>query len=119
VTFTDFSPQAGAQAIDQLLMRAPDLDGVFLCSDVMAMAAIQVLAARDRRVPDDLSIVGYDDIQLAAHASPPLTTIRQQIHTGGQLMVDKLLRLIDGGREASHTLSVELVVRGSCGARRA
>jgi DNA-binding LacI/PurR family transcriptional regulator len=118
VTFTDFSPQAGAQAIDQLLTRAPDLDGVFLCSDVMAMAAIQVLAARDRRVPDDLSIVGYDDIQLAAHASPPLTTIRQQIHTGGQLMVDKLLRLIDGGREASHTLSVELVVRGSCGARR-
>ncbi len=116
VTFTDFSPQAGHAAMSELLDREPDLDAVFACSDYMALAAMEVLRGRGRGVPGDVSVVGYDDISLAAHCSPRLTTVRQQIQRGGQLMVSHLFDLMAGRPVDSAVLPVELVVRDSCGA---
>jgi DNA-binding LacI/PurR family transcriptional regulator len=115
ITYTDFSPQAGAKAITKLLNQAPDLDGVFVCSDFMSIAAMEVLRKRGRRVPEDISVVGYDDIQLAAHCSPRLTTIQQQISEGGRQMVEKLFEQIEGMPCKSSILPIELIVRDSCG----
>lgn len=117
VEFTDFSPQAGANATRTLLQHVPDLDAIFVCSDFMAIAAMQVLVENNRAIPQDVSIIGYDDIHLAHHSTPPLTTIRQQINLSGHLLVDKLLDLLDGKRVESEYVPTELIVRASCGAQ--
>lgn len=115
VYFTDFSPQAGATATRSLLQTCPDLDAIFICSDFMAIAAMQVLVENNRHIPDDVSIVGYDDVQLARHSTPPLTTVHQEITASGQLLVRKLLAMIDGKSVESEHLPVQLIVRSSCG----
>jgi DNA-binding LacI/PurR family transcriptional regulator len=121
MVFTDFTPQAAHIAVNDLLDRAPDIDGLFLCSDFMSVAAMEVLRGRGRQVPDDVSVVGYDDIPLAAYCSPKLTTIRQPIQEGGRLMVRKLIELIEGKLEGTSAESVilptQLIVRDSCGGR--
>jgi len=116
IEFTDFSSQAGANATRNLLERVPDLDAIFICSDFMAIAAMQVLVEHNRRVPEDVSIIGYDDIPLAQYSTPPLTTIRQEIATSGHLLVHKLLDLIDDKPVISEQLPVQLMIRASCGA---
>jgi DNA-binding LacI/PurR family transcriptional regulator len=119
VAYTDFTPDSSHSAVDELLARAPDLDGLFLCSDFISIAAVQLLRERGRRVPEEVSIVGYDDIQLAARCDPPLTTIHQPIQEGGRLMVRKLFDLIEGRPTEPAMLPVTLVVRDSCGGRTA
>jgi DNA-binding LacI/PurR family transcriptional regulator len=115
IAFTDFTPQAAYIAVNNLLDIEPKLDGIFLCSDVMAITAMEVLRGRGRCVPADVSIIGYDDIPLAAYCSPRLTTLRQPIHEGGRLMVRKLFDLIEGKAVEPAMLPIELVVRDSCG----
>jgi DNA-binding LacI/PurR family transcriptional regulator len=110
---TDFTPQAAADAIRDMLRHTPDIDGIFACSDFMAMGVMEVLRQHGRVVPDDISVVGYDDISLAAYYSPPLTTVRQPIHEGGRQMVQKLLAMIDGESVQSTTLPYTLIVRDS------
>ncbi|MCB9461423.1 MAG: LacI family DNA-binding transcriptional regulator [Anaerolineaceae bacterium] len=117
VAFTDFTPAQGVAAAQRMLASEPDLDGLFVCSDFMSIGIMEYLRAQGRRVPDDISLVGYDDIQLAAFCSPPLTTIRQPIEHGGRLMVAKMLELIDGHEAESVILPAELIVRESCGAQ--
>lgn len=117
VTYTDFSPQAGSRAIHLLLDREPALDSVFVCSDFMSIAIMQEIQQRGLRIPDDIAVVGYDDITLAAHCTPRLTTIRQHIHVGGALLVEKLFAMMEGGTPESALLPVELVMRDSCGGK--
>jgi DNA-binding LacI/PurR family transcriptional regulator len=100
----------------RLLVRAPDLDAVFVNSDVMAIGALEGLRSAGRVVPDDVAVVGYDDIALAAYCSPPLTTVRQNLALSGRLMVERLLEAIDGSAVAPVVLPTELIVRRSCGA---
>lgn len=116
VTFTDFTPQEGVKAVQQLFESAPDLDGLFVCSDFMSIGIMEYLRASGRVVPDDVSLVGYDDIQLAAYCSPRLTTVRQHIETGGQLLVEKLFDLLEDRPVESVVLDASLIVRDSCGA---
>jgi DNA-binding LacI/PurR family transcriptional regulator len=116
VAYTDFTPQASSFAVRGLAERHPDLDGVFVCSDFMAMAVMEVLRSLGRDVPQHVSVVGYDDISLAAYCTPRLTTIHQPIHEGGRLMAQKLFSLMDGRPTESLILPLELVVRDSCGA---
>lgn len=73
----DFTIESGARATRQLLDEHPDVDGVFVASDLMASGALSVIAARGLRVPEDLAVVGYDDLGVAERTDPPLTTIRQ------------------------------------------
>lgn len=118
ITYTDFTPQAGLTAMTELLDRDPNLDAVFLCSDFMAVSAMEVLRLRGRVVPDDVSIIGYDDIPLAAYSNPRLTTVRQPIHEAGRLLVRKLFDMLDGKSVEPTVLPFELIIRDSCGANR-
>ncbi|MFF8311639.1 LacI family DNA-binding transcriptional regulator [Streptomyces lydicus] len=90
-----FTASGGERAMAQLLDSAPDLDAVFACSDLMANGALRTLRARGRRVPDEVAVVGYDDLEPAAWADPPLTTVRQDVEEMGRLMARLLLCLLE------------------------
>lgn len=104
---------AAYQEVAAFLTDHPAPDGVVAASDVIAMSAMQALAERGLRVPEDVSVVGYDDVPLARLTTPPLTTVRQDVERGGRLLVDLLLRRIAGEPVESVELEPELVIRGS------
>jgi DNA-binding LacI/PurR family transcriptional regulator len=114
VAVGDFTLGSGATAMRQLLEDDPRLDAVFVASDLMADGALQALRKAGRRVPDDVAVIGFDDIALAQYTDPPLTTIRQPILEIGRQMARQLLRLVRGEEiEQTMTLPTELVVRQS------
>ncbi|MEU4685712.1 LacI family DNA-binding transcriptional regulator [Streptomyces xinghaiensis] len=88
----DFTAGGGERAMLELLDRCPDLDAVFASSDLMATGALRALRARGLRVPEDVAIVGYDDMEPASWSDPPLTTVRQEVEEMGRLMAGLLLR---------------------------
>jgi DNA-binding LacI/PurR family transcriptional regulator len=114
VAIGDFTRESGAAAMRQLLEDDPRLDAVFVASDLMALGALNALAAAGRRVPDDVAIVGFDDIEAARYAEPSLTTVRQPIVGQGRELARQLLRLAVG-EEIAHSvvLPTELVTRAS------
>ncbi len=87
----DFTQASGEAAADRLLATDPGLDAVFAASDLMALGAMTALRRAGRRIPQDVAVVGFDDIVVAASASPPLTTVRQQTVLQGRAMVRLLL----------------------------
>ncbi|MFE7935042.1 LacI family DNA-binding transcriptional regulator [Streptomyces sp. NPDC057456] len=88
----DYTRQGGADAMAALLDRDPDLDAVFVASDLMASGALQTLRERGRRVPEDVAVVGFDDLtSIAETTEPPLTTVHQDIEEMGRLMARLLL----------------------------
>ena len=91
----------------------PATDGIFAASDVIAMGTVRLLHERGRKVPDDIAIVGFDDLPLATQTVPQLTTIRQDIAGGAQIMVESLLGRIAGRDVPSTVMVPELVVRES------
>ncbi|MFG2136998.1 LacI family DNA-binding transcriptional regulator [Streptomyces sp. NPDC048650] len=113
-----FTAAGGERAMAELLDAVPDLDAVFACSDLMANGALRTLRARGRRVPDDVAVVGYDDLEPAAWADPPLTTVRQDVEGMGGMMARLLLRRLgvrgtDRGELAPVITQARLVVRES------
>lgn len=114
VAFGDFTRESGAAAMRQLLAEHPDLDAVFAASDLMAHAALRTLREAGRRVPDDVAVIGFDDIETAAYTEPPLTTVRQPIQEIGRQMTRQLLRLAAGETvETALVLPTELIRRES------
>ena len=105
--------EASYAAITGFLSGNPPPDGVVAASDVIAMSALQVLGERGVRVPQDVGVVGYDDVVVAKHTNPPLTTIRQDVGRGAELLVDLLFKRIEGLEVASVSMKPELVLRGS------
>jgi DNA-binding LacI/PurR family transcriptional regulator len=92
----DFTEESGARAMAELLARRPDLDGVFAANDLMASGALRVLRERGLRVPEDVALVGFDDMSSIAEATdPPLTTVRQDVEGMGRLMVRLLMRVLN------------------------
>ncbi len=110
-----FTPQGGYEAMHAIVRSAQRPSAVFVCNDLMAMGALRAAHESGLRVPDELSMVGFDDIELAAYASPPLTTVAQPKARIGALAVDMLLERIDGRRQEGRKvlLQPELRVRGS------
>lgn len=88
-------------------------DAVFGATDVIAISAIRAIHAGGLSVPGDVAVVGFDDIALAAHCNPPLTTARQDLARGAHLLVDLLFRRLEGEDTPSATMAAELVVRES------
>jgi DNA-binding LacI/PurR family transcriptional regulator len=97
----DFTAEGGELAMARLLDSCPQLDAVFAGNDLMASGALRTLRARGRRVPEDVAVVGYDDLEPAAWADPPLTTVRQDVEGMGEMMARLLLRRIGLAEEAS------------------
>ncbi|WP_243492869.1 LacI family DNA-binding transcriptional regulator [Massilia violaceinigra] len=106
-----FLAQDGAHAVHQLARRGVVYDGLFACSDLLAMTAINTLRALGREVPRDVTVVGYDDIALASYFHPPLCTIRQPVRAAGEALVASLMALIEGRPAESLQLPAELVLR--------
>jgi DNA-binding LacI/PurR family transcriptional regulator len=113
VSYGDYTGEAGYAQMRDLLEQSSDIDGVFACSDLMAIGAMEAIREQGRRVPEDVAVVGFDDIQLAAYCSPPLTTIRQNLLTAGQALVRNLMQFLQDGFVTHTILPVELVVRKS------
>jgi LacI family transcriptional regulator len=114
-----FLPDSGRAAMEELLSLPQRPTAVFAASDVVALGAMSAIRAAGLQIPRDLAIVGFDDIFLAAHAQPPLTTIRVPAYGLGWTVAEVLITLIEGDEEvASVTLETGLVVRDSCGAKR-
>ncbi|MEU7830463.1 MULTISPECIES: LacI family DNA-binding transcriptional regulator [unclassified Nonomuraea] len=113
VAVGDFTRQSGAVAMRQLLGDDPGLDAVFVANDLMAVGALQSLRLAGRRVPDDVAVVGFDDIEAAKYTEPPLTTVRHPVPEQAAAMVRLLLGLFTGGSAEPIILPTELVVRES------
>ena len=111
----DFTETGGYRAMQQLLPRRPD--AVFAASDIMAIGALRALREASLRVPEDVAVVGFDDMPQAARTEPPLTTVRQPIYRLGATAVDSLHDLIEHPDSSARRiiLPTELVVRASCG----
>jgi DNA-binding LacI/PurR family transcriptional regulator len=113
LAYGDYSNTSGARAMRQLLSKAPDIDAVFVNSDLMAIAAMGVIRESGRRVPEDIAVVGYDDLSIAEFCTPPLTTIRQHIPQAGRLLADNLIQYLQTGIITNVTVPVELIKRQS------
>jgi DNA-binding LacI/PurR family transcriptional regulator len=109
-------PAEGYAATARLLAADARFDGIVAASDMIAIGVIRALQQQGLRVPEDISVVGFDDIVTAAFYSPSLTTVRQDTALAGDRLVDHVIRLIDGEEVRSTLLPPALVVRESCGA---
>jgi LacI family transcriptional regulator len=111
-----FTEDGGAAATAVLLRRHPDLTAIFCGNDKMAIGALHYLAGEGIRVPQDVSVVGFDDLPHAAFISPTLTTVHLPLYNVGALAVERLIDRIHGRAEkVTETLPTHLVVRNSTG----
>ncbi len=113
IEYGDFSDTSGAEAMKRLLKTVPDIDAIFVNSDLMAIAAMDAIREEGRRVPDDIAVVGYDDLSIAAHSNPPLTTVRQNIPYAGKLLAQNLIQYLQTGVVTNVSIPVELIIRKS------
>jgi DNA-binding LacI/PurR family transcriptional regulator len=116
----DWSARSGYAAMRELLAAHPALTAVFVANDQMALGALRALDDAGRRVPEDVSVVGFDDVPEAEFFGPPLTTVRQHFTEAGQRAVAMLLDLLQpedpaapAGTEAQTLVPTELLVRRS------
>jgi DNA-binding LacI/PurR family transcriptional regulator len=112
----DFSAQSGVRATRELLETGEPPTAIVYANDLMAMAGLSWAASRGVRVPQDLSITGFDDTEIAAHLQPALTTVSMDVVTWGATAAARLLELLDGQEPAQIELPpARLVVRDSTG----
>lgn len=111
----DFTQASGQAAMTRLLKLTPRPTAVFVASDVVALGALQAIKQHGLRVPDDISLVGFDDIPAASWVEPPLTTVRLPAFGIGWGAAERLIRLIDGEEleQRSVLLETQLIERGS------
>jgi DNA-binding LacI/PurR family transcriptional regulator len=115
IAYGDFSEPSGVAAMRQLLARRPDLDAVFIASDLMAVGALRALREAGKRVPDDVAVVGFEDSALARQTDPPMTTVHQPVEEFGRQMARLLVSRIRGDQLSKPYVLLEthLVVRQS------
>jgi len=115
VAYGDFYAESGREAAARLLALSEPPTAIFAAADMMAIGAVRAAAELGLSVPQDVSIVGFDDIQLASHLNPPLTTLRQDKlglgATAGEALIARIAG--DGDRPPLRILPVELIVRSS------
>ncbi len=112
----DSTEQVGYRALQVLRERGVAFDAVFAASDLLAIGAMHALADAGVRVPEEVAVVGFDDIPMASFTSPALTTVVQNTKLAGEILVDRLLKQIRSEPAESAMLPAELVIRRSCGA---
>jgi DNA-binding LacI/PurR family transcriptional regulator len=108
-----FVAESGKHAVEHLLKRQVRFDGIFACSDLLAMTAIQALQQVGKSVPNDVAVVGYDDVPVASYFRPTITTISQHVESAGEALVHSLLERLNDNKLPYKLLKTELVVRES------
>ena len=113
----EFRERDGIVVAERLLAGDLAADGLVCCNDEVALAIMARLTDAGMDVPDDVAVVGWDDVMTARYVRPGLTTVRQPVHQLGALAADRLHELVGGAppRATRHVLPTELVIRGSCG----
>jgi DNA-binding LacI/PurR family transcriptional regulator len=109
----DATEEAGAVAVRRIAAREAEFDAVFAASDVAAIGVMHALHELGRKVPDDVAIVGFDDIPAAALSSPRLTTVSQNPRQASEALIEAILTLVDGGTVENRLLPARLIVRES------
>lgn len=115
VWFGDFGVESGREGVRRLMEKHSDLTAVFCANDLMALGAMQELAALGKRVPQDVSVFGFDDIDLTRYVSPAISTVHQPRYRFGCEAVDALVRLFGGGKGETVVLQPTLTLRDSSG----
>jgi DNA-binding LacI/PurR family transcriptional regulator len=110
----DFELESAEAAVNTLVRRKAPFDAIFASSDLIALGAIRALRRAGMRVPEDVSVVGYDDMLLSRLSTPALSTIKQDTYKAGRLLVARVLDA--DGDHRPERLSTDLIVRESCGA---
>ena len=115
VAHGDFGKESGARAVRELAERAADMDALFVANDPMAIGALEALRALERRVPEDVAVIGFDDVADAALTDPPLTTVSQPLEEMTKALADLLLQRMNGlgDEDESVVCPTRLVTRGS------
>ncbi|HTV18987.1 MAG TPA: substrate-binding domain-containing protein, partial [Polyangiaceae bacterium] len=112
----DYTPPSGARAVTALFDHGPGCDAIVAANDWMALGALEALEKRGLRVPEDVAVIGFDDIEQARFVTPPLTTIRQRPRLLGTQAVRRVLGMLAGDRDTTpRMLDTAIVVRQSCG----
>ena len=116
----NWSSISGVQAVEKLFEQYPNMDSLFVGNDQMALGVIQAASQKGLKIPEDLGIVGFDDIPESAYFCPPLTTVQQDQYTVGKVAVEEMIKIIEAGwHGVDHlpsqpvTLVPSLVVRQS------
>jgi len=106
--------EAGFNAASRLLNKHQP-DAIVCASDLIALGAIRAIRTRHLKVPEDIAVVGYDNIQVSEFAATPLTTVSQSTQLAGELLVTNLLKIIKNEAVSDYLMPPELVIRESCG----
>lgn len=109
----DFTFSAGLGAAESLISHGAKFDGVMASSDILAMGFARGLIEANIQIPQQVSIIGYDDTQMGASFAPPLTSIHQKWREGGEKLADKILEKIEGKNPQSELLPTNITVRAS------
>ena len=110
----NFSRESGVQAMHEIILSGAVFDAVFAASDLMALGAIHLLRQAGMRVPEDVAVIGFDDIDAARAADPPLTTVRQPIHEIGVTLARQIIKFAAGEPPGDPViLPTELIIRES------
>jgi LacI family transcriptional regulator len=113
---SDFKESGGASAMTKLLAADPRLDAVFAANDLMAFGAMRALRNAGRHIPDDVAVVGFDDLPASAMTHPPLTTVRQPLYEMGRMAASMVMAAARGESiEKRIELPTSLVIRDSTG----
>ncbi|MDP4536049.1 LacI family DNA-binding transcriptional regulator [Alkalimonas collagenimarina] len=107
--------QAGQLATLNLLDAGHPVDAIFCASDLIAIGVMQGIQLRGLKVPEDIAVVGFDDIPVASYANPPLSTIQQDTTLAGEMLVQNLLQLINNQPIETNQIEPKIVIRKSCG----
>lgn len=113
-----FTSEGGSAATAELIARRPDLTAIFALNDVMALGVLHELSGRGLRVPDDVSVAGFDDVHIAQFVQPPLTTVRVPMRRLGQEAFRAAMAVLEGGGHSGLVLPTDVLVRASTAAPR-
>lgn len=108
---------SGYSATITLLQNQPDIDAIACASDLIAIGVLRALRDSNITIPEEIAVVGFDNVPVASFATPALTTVKQDTILAGEILVDSLLKLIAGEKVEHYLMPVDLVVRQSCGAK--
>jgi len=106
----NWSTVSGSQAFEQLLKQYPQMDAVFVANDQMALSVMQIACRQGIRIPQDLGVVGFDNIPESAFFWPPLTTVQQDQHTVGCIAVSEIVQIIEANRKEKSVTEPKLIL---------